>query len=94
MATLSFQLIVGGITVTKTITPSNARTLQFIDDMIAGPYSDEIDDGVGGTRPRTQEETATFWLDSLMAGQVAWAKGLRQHELDGAVAVATDLNDA
>jgi len=94
MATLSFQLVVGGITVTKTITPTNARFLQFIDDMIAGPYNDEIDDGVGGTRPRTQEETAIYWLDALMAGQVAWAKGLRQHELDAAVATATDLNDA
>jgi len=94
MATLSFQLVVGAITVTKTITPTNARVLQFIDDMIAGPYSDEIDDGVGGTRPRTQEETAIYWLDALMAGQVEWAKGLRQHELDAAVTTATDLNDA
>ena len=93
MATLSFQLVVGGITVTKTISPTNARVLQFVDDMIAGPYSDEVDDGGGGTRPRTQEEAATFWLDQLMAGQVAWAKGLRQHELDGAVTTATDLED-
>ena len=93
MATLSFQLVVGGITVTKTISPPNARTVQFIDDLIAGPYNDEIDDGVGGTRPRTQEETATYWLDNLMAGQVAWAKGLRQHELDAAVTTATDLED-
>ena len=91
MATLSFQLTVGAITVTKTITPSNARTLQFIDDLIAGPYSDEIDDGVGGTRPRTQEETAIYWLDNLMDGQVAWAKGLRQDELDKAVTAADDL---
>ena len=93
MAMLSFQLVVGGITVTKTITPTNARTLQLIDDMIAGPYNDEVDDGVGGTRPRTQEETAIYWLDNLMAGQIAWAKGLRQHELDAAVTTATDLED-
>jgi len=91
MATLTFQLVVGGITVTEAISPSNARTLQFIDDLIAGPYNDEIDDGVGGTRPRTQEETAIYWLGNLMAGQVAWAKGLRQDELDKAVAVADDL---
>ena len=93
MATLSFQLVVGAITVTKTITPTNARVLQLIDDMIAGPYNDEVDDGVGGTRPRTQEETAIYWLDNLMAGQIAWAKGLRQHELDAAVTTATDLED-
>ena len=91
MATLSFQLVVGGITVTKTISPSSARVLTFIDDMIAGPYNDEIDDGAGGTRPRTQEETATYWLDALMAGQVAWAKGLRQNALSAAVVVADDL---
>ena len=91
MATLSFQLVIGGITVTKTITPSNARALQLLDDLIAGPYSDEIDDGAGGTRPRTQQETAVYWLDNLMDGQVAWAKGLRQDELDKAVTAADDL---
>jgi hypothetical protein len=39
----------------------------------------------------TQTEAAVEYLDKLMAGQVAWAKGLRQAELDKAVVVADDL---
>jgi len=87
MATLTFTLVVGATNATATISPTNVRMLQFIDDLIAGPYA-------GEDPPLTQTEAGQKWLDDLMAGQVAWAKGLRQHELDAAVTVATDLNDA
>ena len=84
MATLTFTLVVGANNTTATISPSNARVLQFIDDLIAGPYANE-------DPPLTQTQAGQKWLDDLMAGQVAWAKGLRQHELNAAVAVADDL---
>jgi len=84
MATLTFTLVVGANNTTATISPSNARVLQFIDDLIAGPYANE-------DPPLTQTQAGQKWLDALMAGQVQWAKGLRQHELNAAVAVADDL---
>ena len=83
MATFTMQMIVGPVTVTKTISPANARVQQFADDLIA-QYPVE-------TPALTQETAITKWLDDLMAGQVQWAKGLRQHEINAAVAVADDL---
>ena len=83
MATFSMQMVVGAINITKQITPTNARVQQFADDLIA-QYPVE-------TPALTQETAITKWLDDLMAGQVQWAKGLRQNELDAAVAVADDL---
>jgi hypothetical protein len=87
MATLTFSLTIGANNTTATISPTNARTLQFIDDLIAGPYA-------GITPPLTQTQAGQKWLDDLMAGQVAWAKGLRQDELNKAVGVADDLTGA
>ena len=89
MATFTMQMVVGAIDITKQITPTNARVQQFADDLIE--YYPEIDDGGGGTRPMTQTEAVTKWLDDLMAGQVQWAKGLRQHEINAAVAVADGM---
>ena len=86
MATLTFSLDIGANNTAKTISPTNARTLQFLDDLIAGPYADIVP-------ALTQTQAAQKWLDDLMAGQVLWAKGLRQHELDAAVTTATDLED-
>lgn len=88
MATVTFSLVVGANTTTATISPTNARVLQFLDDLIAGPYAP-----VAGDPPLTQTQAGQKWVDDLMAGQVEWAKGLRQHELDAAVVVATDLLD-
>ena len=88
MATLTFSAVVGANTSTATISPTNARMLQFLDDLIAGPYAP-----VGTDPPLTRIEAAQKWMDDLMAGQVAWAKGLRQRELDAAVTTATDLED-
>ena len=84
MANLTFSLTIGANNTTATISPTNARTLQFIDDLIAGPYS-------GIVPALTQTQAGQKWLDDLMAGQIAWAKGIRQHALDKAVVVADDL---
>ena len=84
MATVTFSMTVGANTATATISPTNARILQFLDDLIAGPYADE-------NPPLTQTQAGQKWVDDLMAGQVQWAKGLRQDELDKAVVVADDL---
>ena len=84
MATLTFSLTVGANNTTATVSPTNARVLQFIDDLIAGPYADE--DPV-----LTQTQASQKWLDDLMTGQVEWARGLRQYELNRTVVVADDL---
>ena len=89
MAIFTMSMTIGANTTTKTVSPTNARMLQFLDDIIL--VSPEVDDGAGGTRPMTQTEVAVEYLDKLMAGQVAWAKGLRQAELDKAVTAADDL---
>ena len=89
MADFTMTMTIGANTTTKTVSPTNARMLQFLDDIIL--VSPEIDDGAGGTRPMTQTEVAVEYLDRLMAGQVAWAKALRQDELDKAVVAADDL---
>lgn len=86
MANLTFSLTIGANNTTATISPTNARTLQFIDDLIAGPYAPNA-----GDPPLTQTQAGQKWLDDLMAGQIAWAKGIRQHALDKAVVVADDL---
>ena len=84
MATVTFNATVGATVVEATISPTNARTLQFLDDLIAGPYADIVP-------ALTRDEAGQKWLDDLMAGQIAWAKGLRQAELGKAVATADDL---
>ena len=90
MADFTMTMTIGANTTTKTVSPTNARMLQFLDDIRLGPFP-EIDDGAGGTRPMTQTEVAVEYLERLMAGQVAWAKALRQDELDKAVVAADDL---
>lgn len=83
MATLTFTLVVGAQTSTATISPTNARVGEFLDDLIA--Y-------YGGTPPLTQTQAADKWITDLMTGQVQFAKGLKQNRLNAAVAVADDLN--
>ena len=83
MATLTFTLVVGATAATREITPTNVRVLEFLDDMRNGPY---LEDPV-----LSQEDVANLWINNLMDGQIAWAKGLRQAELDKAVTTADDL---
>ena len=45
MATFTMTMIIGANTTTKTISPTNARMLQFLDDIIL--VSPEVDDGAG-----------------------------------------------
>lgn len=89
MATFTITFTVGAQTATATISPSDARVITFLDDLIAN-YP-EVDDGVGGTRPMTRVEVGDFYVDKLLMGQVEWAKGLEQRRLDATVPDATDL---
>ncbi len=89
MATFAITFTVGAQTVTKTITFADARAVVFLDDLIAN-YP-EVDDGSGGTRPMTREEVGNYYVEKLLKGQAAWAKGLEQHRLDAIKPVATDL---
>jgi len=83
MANVTFSMTVGAVSGDATISPSDARTTEFLDDLRNGPY---LQDPV-----LSRTAVGQLWLDNLMAGQVAWAKGLRQDALDAAVATADDL---
>ena len=89
MANLTFSITVGATSVSKTIAPTTARMLEFLDDLIVNFGA--IDDGAGGTRPMTRAEVAQHYLDKLMAGQVEFARGLKHNRRKGAVTPSDDL---
>lgn len=90
MATLAFQLTISGQTQTASAAPTDARALEFIDDLRNVHYP-QVDDGAGGTRVMTRQEAGQKYLDDLRAGQIAFARGLKQRRLDAEVAAADDL---
>ena len=92
MAQFQITLEIGGTTVTETLNFTNARGVVFLDDLIALQYTDEVDDGAGGTRPRTREEVAQFYIGKMVDGAKGMAKQLEQRRLDAVKAEATDLD--
>jgi len=91
MAQFQIALEVGGTTVTETLNFADERGVEFLDDLIALQYTDEVDDGAGGKRPRTREEVAQFYIGKIMDGAQGMAKQLEQKRLDAVKAEATDL---
>ena len=89
MANLNFSITVGANTATADRSPSNTRTLEFLDDLIV--HFGEIDDGAGGTRPMTRVEVGQHYLDQLMAGQIEFARGLKHNRRKAAVTPSDDL---
>ncbi len=89
MADLTFSITIGGTSGSKSISPTNTRALEFLDDLIVnfGP----VDDGAGGTRPMTRAEVAQKYLDRLMAGAVGFARGLKHDRRKGKVTPSDDL---
>ncbi len=83
MATLTVTLKVSAQTTTEAVTISNARALEFLDDMRNGPY---LADPV-----MTRAEVGEHYIKKLVAGQVVWAKGLKQTRLDSSKTMADDL---
>lgn len=90
MASMSFTLTIGATTGTQTVNPTDARALEFLDDLRFIHYP-EIDDGAGGTRPMTRVEAGTRYAQDLIAGQVEFARGLKQRRLDAEVAASDNL---
>ena len=90
MATLTFNFTIGAQTDEQVVSPTDARALEFIDDLRNLSYP-EVDDGSGGTRVMTRVEAGQKYVADLAAGQIAFAKGLKQQRLDAAVTVADDL---
>ncbi len=89
MANLTFSMTIGGTSGSKSISPTDTRALEFLDDLIVN--FGEIDDGDGGTRPMTRTEVAQKYLDKLMAGQVEFARGLKHNRRKGEVTPSDDL---
>lgn len=86
MADLTFSMTIGATSGSRSIAPTDARALEFLDDLIV--HFGEVVEGAG---PMTRTEVANHYLEQLMAGQVAFARGLKQHRLDAAVSDADDL---
>ena len=84
MADLTFSMTIGATSGSRSIAPTDARALEFLDDLIV--HFGEIDGEL-----MTRTEVAQHYLDKLMEGQVAFAKGLKQRRLDAAVSAADDL---
>lgn len=93
MATLTFSLAIGAQTATRTVSPADARATEFLDDLRLYHYP-EIDDGAGGTRPMTRTEVGLRYVQDVVAGQVEFARGLKQRRLNAEVAQADDLTGA
>ena len=93
MAKISFTLTVGTVSITKTISPSNARVVEFLDDLIEHQYTDEVDDGNDGLRKRTQEEVADLYLSKMLEGVQGMARRVEQMRLDKVAARARDLSE-
>lgn len=89
MADFTVSASLGPQTYNASVSPADARMMEFLDDLI--DHYGEIDDGAGGTRPMTRAEVGQKWLDDLVAGQVRFAKGLKQRRLNAAVTEADDL---
>ena len=93
MAKISITLTVGAVSITKTISPSNARVVTFLDDLIEHQYTDEVDDGNDGLRKRTREEVADLYLTKMLDGVQGLARRVAQMRLDKAATRAKDLSE-
>ncbi len=82
MAELTIIFVVGAQTATLTKTFTDARALQFLDDLIVN---------FGDDPPLTRLQVGNKYVLKLMQGQIAWAKRLEQDRLDAGVTDATDL---
>ena len=89
MAGMTFSMTIGGVSGSASISPSNTRSLEFLDELIG--HLGEIDDGGGGTRPMTRTEVARRYRDKLMAGQVEFARGLKHNRRKAEVTPSDDL---
>ncbi len=90
MATFDFSMTIGTTSGSETITTTNVRALEYLDDLRELHYS-EIDDGSGGTRIMTRNEVAVHHLQGHRRGEIEFARALKQRRLDSGVAVGDDL---
>lgn len=86
MADLTLTASVGPNSASASLTPTDTRFIEFLDDLRNLHYPPKEDGS-----PLTRVEVAQKWMDDLMSGQVAFAKGLKQRRLANEVAEADDL---
>ena len=85
MATFTFEMSIAGVTGSEVITTSDARAIEYLDDLRNLHYP-EIDDGAGGTRVMTRQEVAEHHLAGHRRGEIEFARAKKQNRLDAAVA--------
>jgi len=93
MATLAFTFTIGGQSYSVNLPATDARALEFLDDLRNSVFP-QVDDGAGGTRVMTRAEAGAEYMNRLAAGQVEYARGLKQQRLNAEVAQADDLTGA
>lgn len=92
MATFEFSMTVGPDSGTETITTSDARAIEYLDDLRNLHYP-QIDDGAGGMRVMTRAEVAAHHLLQHKRGEIEFARAKKQDRLDAAVVVGDDLEE-
>jgi hypothetical protein len=66
MATITIQIVAGGVTTGRTKTVSGPHLLRFLAAYKA--LLGQVPDGAGGLRDMTDEECVLAWADGLLAG--------------------------
>ncbi len=79
MADVSVIMSVGTVTASATLSPSNARMIEFVDDLVA--VSGLVPDGGGGERPVTRQEAADQFVEDVLSQLVGRAKNLKRDRL-------------
>ncbi len=79
MADVLISMSVGAVTASATRSPSNARMVEFVDDLVA--VSAPVPDGIGGERPVTRQEAADQFAEDVLSQMVSRARNLKRDRL-------------
>ncbi len=79
MADVAITMSVGATSASATLSPSDARMVEFVDDLVAvaGP----VPDGLGGERPVTRQEAADLFVEDVLSQMVSRARNLKRDRL-------------
>ncbi len=82
MADVSVMMRVGAVIASATRSPTDARMVEFVDDLVA--VSGMVPDGGGGERPVTRQEAADQFAEDVLSQMVSRARNLKRDRLASA----------
>jgi hypothetical protein len=89
MATITIQIVAGGVTTGRTKTVSGPHLIRFLAAYKA--LLGQVSDGSGGLRDMTDDECVLAWADGLLAGTKA--NVLRQEQTEAASAASEAVEE-